>query len=190
MTGKTPVRRIRRAVTSLFTSRFLLGATLALFSLVSTQGWAADPKSVTIAGSFQKALGCPDDWQPACTTTQLALDEEGNVWKKEFTIPAGQYEYKAAMNGAWDESYGAAGGANVKLVLTETTKVRFYFDYKTKWITDSKNSIIATAPGGYQEFVGCSGNWNPACLRSWLQDPDGDGVYTFSTRSLPPATTR
>ena len=25
----------------------------------------------------------------------------------------------------------------------------------------------------------------PGCLRSWLQDPDGDGIYTFETTALP-----
>ncbi|MCG3191608.1 MAG: Glycogen debranching enzyme [Thermoanaerobaculia bacterium] len=185
MSGSTSERTSRLAVTKLFARRFLLGTAIAALSLLSVKVEAAAPSSVTIAGSFQKALGCPDDWQPSCPATQLAFDEEGGVWKKEFTIPAGQYEYKAAMNGAWDESYGGAGGANVKLNLTAETKVKFYFDYATKWVTDSKTSIIATVPGSYQEFIGCSGNWNPACMKSWLQDPDGDGVYTFSTRSLP-----
>ena len=47
--------------------------------------------------------------------------------------------------------------------------------------------MIATAPSSYQHFLGCTGDWQPDCLRSWLQDPDGDGVYTFSTSSIPPA---
>ena len=25
----------------------------------------------------------------------------------------------------------------------------------------------------------------PDCLRSWLQDPDGDGLYTFTTTAIP-----
>ena len=27
--------------------------------------------------------------------------------------------------------------------------------------------------------------WQPDCLRSWMQDPDGDGVYTFATDQFP-----
>jgi len=41
------------------------------------------------------------------------------------------------------------------------------------------NSIIATVPGSYQSEMGCV-VWDPACLKSWLQDPDGDGIYGFS----------
>jgi hypothetical protein len=34
--------------------------------------------------------------------------------------------------------------------------------------------------------LGCPGDWQPDCLRSWLQDVDGDGIYTFATRRIPP----
>ena len=46
--------------------------------------------------------------------------------------------------------------------------------------------MIATAPGSFQSELGCPGDWQPDCLRSWLQDPDGDGIYTFS-HALDPA---
>ena len=41
------------------------------------------------------------------------------------------------------------------------------------------------APGSFQSELGCSGDWDPGCLRSWLQDIDGDGIYTFETTALP-----
>ena len=50
------------------------------------------------------------------------------------------------------------------------------------------NSVIATAVGDFQSEVGCAGDWDPACLRSWLQDPDGDGIYTFLTTEIPAGT--
>ena len=31
----------------------------------------------------------------------------------------------------------------------------------------------------------CPGDWDPGCLRSWLQDPDGNGIYSFETTALP-----
>ena len=62
----------------------------------------------------------------------------------------------------------------------------FYYDHETHWVTDSVNSSIATAAGDFQSEVGCPGDWDPSCLRSWLQDPDGDGSYTFTTAALPP----
>jgi pullulanase len=152
-------------------------------------GGAAQPASVTIPGSFQSEVGCSDDWQPNCAATHLAYDTTDGVWQGTFDIPAGGYEYKAAINDAWDENYGAnaqPNGGNLSLSLAAPTAVKFYYDHSTHWVTSNKNAVIATAPGSYQHFLGCSGDWQPDCLRSWLQDPDGDGVYTFSTSAIPP----
>ncbi len=63
--------------------------------------------------------------------------------------------------------------------------VKFYYDHKSHWVTDNQNSIIATAPGSFQSELGCAGDWDPGCLRSWLQDPDGDGIYGFTTTAIP-----
>ena len=46
--------------------------------------------------------------------------------------------------------------------------------------------MIAVAPGSFQSELGCPGDWAPDCLRSWLQDPDGDGIYRFTTQAIPP----
>src|SRR5690349_11418070 len=146
-----------------------------------------NPTSVTIAGSLQSELGCPDDWQPDCAVTHLTYDAGDDVWQGTFSPPAGSYEYKAALNNSWDENYGlhaSAGGANIP-VTADGNPVKFYYDHKTHWITDNRNSIIAVAPGDFQSELGCAGDWDPACLRSWLQDPDGDGIYTFETTALP-----
>jgi len=146
-----------------------------------------NPTSVTIAGSLQSELGCPDDWQPDCAATHLTYDAGDDVWQGIFSPPAGSYEYKAALNNGWDENYGlhaAPGGANIP-VTADGNPVKFYYDHKTHWITDNRNSIIAVAPGDFQSELGCPGDWDPACLRSWLQDPDGDGIYTFETTALP-----
>jgi pullulanase len=76
-------------------------------------------------------------------------------------------------------------GENIKLSLAEDAPVTFIFDNKTKLVADSVNSVIATAPGSFQAALGCAADWAPECLRSWLQDADADGVYTFSTTAIP-----
>ena len=79
-----------------------------------------DPTSVTIAGSLQSELGCAGDWDPACAATHLTYDAADDVWQGTWTVPAGSYEYKAALNDSWDENYGlhaAPGGANIPLNL-------------------------------------------------------------------------
>ncbi|HLA78903.1 MAG TPA: hypothetical protein VJU18_15095, partial [Vicinamibacteria bacterium] len=152
---------------------------------------APQPGSVTIAGSLQSELGCAGDWDPSCAATQLGFDAEDGVWQAAYGLPSGSHEYKAALNGSWDENYGQnaeRNGANIPLSLGAPASVKFYYHHATHWVTDDRNRAIATAPGSYQTHLGCSGNWDPACLRSWLQDPDGDGLYSFSTRALPAGT--
>ena len=147
-----------------------------------------NPSSVTIAGSLQSELGCAGDWDPACATTHLTYDANDDVWQGTWTVPAGSYEYKAALNDNWTENYGlhaASGGANIPLALGANTSVKFYYDHKTHWITDNHNSIIATVPGSFQSELGCPGDWQPDCLRSWLEDTDGNGIYSFSTNTIP-----
>ena len=161
-------------------------ATAALVLLpASTASSTPIPTSVTIAGDLQSELGCAGDWDPVCANTHLTYDSSDDVWQGTFSLPAGNYQYKAALNNSWDENYGLHGqpnGSNVPLDLPSSTNVKFYYDHKTHWITDNHNSVIAVAPGSFQSELGCPSDWDPSCLRSWLQDPDGDGVYTFSAR--------
>ena len=62
---------------------------------------------VVIPGSLQSELGCPGDWMPDCTNTAVSYDANGDVWTGTFDVPAGAWEYKVALNGTWDENYGA-----------------------------------------------------------------------------------
>ena len=147
----------------------------------------SNPSNVTVAGSLQSELGCSGDWQADCASTHLSYDANDDVWQGTWTVPSGSYEYKAPLNDSWDENYGLhaeLNGANIPLTA-DGSSVKFYYDHKSHWITDNKNSVIAVAPGSFQSELGCSGDWDPTCLRSWLQDPDGDGIYSFETSALP-----
>jgi hypothetical protein len=104
-----------------------------------------------------------------------------------LNIPAGSWEYKVALNGSWDEKYGS-DGPNIPLTLADPTSVTFWYDHDTHFVTDDVNSVITTAPGSYQSEIGCAADWDPACMSSWLQDPDGDGIYIFHTRAIPAGT--
>jgi hypothetical protein len=151
----------------------------------------AQPASVTVVGDFQSELGCPGDWQPDCAATQLTYDANDDVWQGTFVLPGGQWQYKAALNGSWEENYGAnatLNGANIALVLATDAAVKFYYHHTTHWITDNHTAVIATAPGSYQSELGCADDWDPGCLRSWLEDPDGNGIYQFSTSVIPAGT--
>jgi alpha-amylase len=82
----------------------------------------AEPKparnSVTIAGSLQSELRCPDDWQPDCSASHLTFDPSDGLWHGTFTLPEGSYAWKVAINDSWNENYGqggAAGGSDLTL---------------------------------------------------------------------------
>ena len=165
---------------------------ILLTALVPVLPAAADhtaaPVSVTVAGTLQDELGCPGDWQPDCANTHLTQNLDDLVWRATFSLPAGDYEYKAALNDTWGENYGAGGvfdGANIPVSAGGPTDVTFYYDHASHWVTDNVNSVIATAAGDFQFELGCPDDWQPQCLRSWLQDLDGDGTYTFATTAIP-----
>lgn len=173
-----------------FGKHFGLGC-CAVMCLSSIPVYAADtpePSAVTIPGNLQELLGCPGNWQPECPNTQLSFIDTAKVWKGTFEMVIGDYEYKAALNETWDENYGAnaeRNGGNITLFLDSDGPVSFYYDHATNWVTDNQNSRIAIAAGNFQEFLGCTGNWQPDCLNGWLQDIEGDDVYSFTTNKIP-----
>jgi pullulanase-type alpha-1,6-glucosidase len=165
---------------------FLLAIFLLSVGVVMAQDTPFE--SVTLVGTVQSVLGCEDDWQPDCSATYLTFDDEDQLWQATFTLPAGEYEYKVAIDNAWDINYGAnaqADGPNILLLLEEDTEVQFFFDPRTGWVADSINFLIVNVPGNFQSEVGCPDDWSPGCLQTWLQDADGDGVYTYSVGTLP-----
>ena len=176
----TQSRRVRALIPSFVFA--LLGC--------SALGRAQAPASVGIPGSYQSEAGCPGDWDPACAATQLVYDANGDVWRNTFAIaPAGAYEYKVALNGSWDVNYGLhaqQNGPNIPLSTSAAPQsVTFYYDPRTHWVADNVSSIIATVPGSFQSEIGCGSDWDPSCFRSWLEDVQGSGIYSFSTSSIP-----
>lgn len=154
---------------------------------------ASQPDSATIAGTMQSELGCSGDWMPACSKTNLTFDPNSGIWKGTFEVTPGNDQdkkgprYKVALNGSWDENYGknaSRGGADIPLVVDAAIKVSFYYDPQSHVITDDYTTPIALAVGDFQSQLGCSKNGDSQCLRSWLEDPEGDGAYAFVTKAL------
>ena len=106
----------------------LVGLTVAAVAAMTLPGQqaAADhtplPDTLTLVGSLQSELGCPGDWQPECDATHLQpVAGEPGVFRGTFTVPAGAFEYKVAINESFDENYGAGGapgGANIPISAT------------------------------------------------------------------------
>ncbi len=150
---------------------------------------ATQPGSVAIAGTLNSEQGCAADWLPDCAAAQMTLDGNDKIWKKKVTLPAGPYAYKAALDKSWTENYGDGGvkdGPNISFETDGT--VTFYYDPTTHWATSDEQGPIVTVPGSFQSELGCSSDWDPACMRPWLQDKDGDGVYALVTTKIPKGT--
>lgn len=140
-----------------------------------------------IVGNLQSEIGCSSDWLPDCSESHMSEVAPG-IWKSEFSIPAGDWEFKVALGDSWDVNYGAGAelnGANIPFTLAETTSVQFYFNEVSHWLTSNRNSVVASVAGSFQSELGCADDWSPSCLITWMQDIDGDGVYTFESSSIP-----
>ncbi|MCP2370025.1 pullulanase-type alpha-1,6-glucosidase [Agromyces terreus] len=142
---------------------------------------------VTVAGSHNSEMGCAGDWAPGCEAAKLTLRADG-IYEGTFTIPAGDYEYKVAINGSWDVNYGANGelnGGNITYSTDGSTPVTFFWNPNTHVVSSTAEGPVVTLPGSLQSELGCPGDWQPECLATLMQDGDKDGVYTYSTSALP-----
>ncbi len=147
------------------------------------------PASVNLVGDLEsEATGnACGDWDPGCAAAAFtAAGNEVYVFPSA-AIPAGAWQYKVAM-GSWSENYGSnfqQDGPNIELNLASNGTVRFYYDHKTHYIADNVRNTIYTIPGSFNSELGCSGDWQPDCLQTFMSDVDGDGVFTFVTSAIP-----
>ncbi|MEV0719894.1 pullulanase-type alpha-1,6-glucosidase [Asanoa sp. NPDC050611] len=117
----------------------VLGLVSCFFATPALADHTPLPAQVTLVGSLQSELGCPGDWQPECAQTALApVAGSPGLFRASFTVPAGSWEYKVALNGSWDENYGAGGapgGANIPLAAPGGV-LTFTYDHATHRIVD------------------------------------------------------
>lgn len=99
-------------------------------------GGAADGM-VNVPGSWQSAAGFDCEWAPDCADTALTDNGDG-TYSATFDIPAGDYEAKVALDGAWTENYGvdgAADGDNYTFTVDADGPITFTFDSDSKLLT-------------------------------------------------------
>ena len=99
--------------------------------------------SVTVAGAVQSEIGCAADWDPACSDSHLTFDTADGLWKGTWTLPAGTYEYKVAIDDSWTVNYGAggaAGGSNLVLTVPPGgASVTFVWDQVSHVVSHTVN---------------------------------------------------
>jgi maltose-binding protein MalE len=92
---------------------------------------------INLPGDYQDKAGCGGTWDPACQTTAMKAGDNG-LYTLTVSLPAGTYQYKVAMDGAWTVNYGSDGkqdGPNYTLTLTADSKVTFTYDPNTHLVT-------------------------------------------------------
>ena len=88
---------------------------------------------VNLPGSYQALAGCGADWDPACEATATEQGDDG-LYRLTVDLPAGDYEFKVALDGDWSVNYGSDGaldGSNYALSLAEDSTVSFTYDPET-----------------------------------------------------------
>jgi hypothetical protein len=149
-------------------------------------GEIPQPDSVTVAGSLNSEMGCPGDWQPACGKAFMTLDPADKVWRLTVpNLPAGTYEFKAALNGKWDENYGAGGALNGGNIVLEHPggAVTFRYDHTTHVLSPayaSQQPGAVAAAGSMNSELGCPEDWMPACDQAQLKLDPADLVWKLS----------
>ncbi|TQJ69096.1 glycosidase [Arthrobacter sp. SLBN-100] len=158
-----------------------------------TVGDAPQPDSVTVAGSLNQAMGCAEPWDLACTQATMVLDPADNIWRLTVDLPAGKYEYKAALNGNWDVSYGADGALNGSNIVLDHAggAVTFRYDNRTHVISAvyaSQQPQAVSVAGNLGSELGCIGDWLPECDQAQLALDPTDLVWKLTVMNLPAGT--
>ena len=119
-----PFRPLRLVLTLALFCSLLLPVAQPVLAQEETE----TPESVSFPGSYAHLLGGAD-WEPADPTVQGADPEGDGVWTLTVTLPAGDYEFKVALNGTWDENYGrdgVQGGENIRFEKKHLTASKVY----------------------------------------------------------------
>lgn len=123
-------------------------------------------RMVTLPGTVNN-----NGWNPAKEDVKLTYKGNGIY---EITIKgmaAGNYEYKIAIDGSWDENYGAKGeehGDNMKLTVSELSDVTFTYNDISHLTVNSIDYTVAD--------ITLSGNEIPAGTK--LTDDMLRGIYS------------
>lgn len=91
---------------------------------------------INLPGSYQTMAGCGADWDPACEATGMVEGDDG-LYTLTVDLPAGDYEFKVALDGDWTVNYGSDGaqdGPNYTLSLASDSTVTFTYDPETQLV--------------------------------------------------------
>ncbi len=133
----------------------------------------ATDQTVTLPGTFQKSLGCSDNWQAQCLAPLLEPTGDGTYTYSTTALPEGDYEFKVAIGGSDNENYGqdgAVGGANYQFATKANKLVTFTYDSQTHKV-DIASADAPVAGNGEQRAY-----WVTSNILAWPTSLLPEGV--------------
>jgi hypothetical protein len=79
-----------------------------------------------IVGSFLSLVG-GTDWDPTDLTGEMTDPDGNGIYEWNVLIPVGTYDYKVALNKAWDQDTQGSGG-NFSVISDGVMETVFYYD--------------------------------------------------------------
>jgi pullulanase-type alpha-1,6-glucosidase len=140
--SKSTTVRARRVLASITSAVLVLAGSIALTAAPAT---AAD-RTFALVGTLQSEIGCATDWDPACAASELVPNGTENQYAETFTLPAGDYLYKVAVDDSWAENYGADGaldGSDIPLSVAGPASLTFTYDDASHRIAIEVQSLRA-----------------------------------------------
>ena len=124
----------------------------------------ATDQTVTLPGTFQKSLGCSDNWQAQCLAPLLEPVGDGTYTYSTTALPEGDYEFKVAIGGSDNENYGqdgAVGGANYQFATKANKLVTFTYDSATHKLDIASADVPVVGVGEQRAY------WVNAATLAW-----------------------
>ena len=153
----------------------------------------ATDQTVTLPGTFQKSLGCSENWQAQCLAPLLEPVGDGTYTYSTTALPEGDYEFKVAIGGSDNENYGqdgAVGGANYQFATKANKLVTFTYDSSTHKVAIA-SADAPVAGNGEQRAYWVSANtlaWPTSLLPEGVtraQVLDGSAALSYELVTAP-----
>ena len=143
----------------------------------------------TVPGSHNSEMGCPGDWQPDCAAAaadQAAPTASGPARSRSPPAPTSTRSRSTAAGTRTTARAASPGAPTSPTRVAAAGPVTFFYDphdplvhRRPRRARSSRCRARSTASWAARG-TGC-----PTAWRAWLQDPDGDGTYTFTAQDLP-----
>ena len=133
----------------------------------------ATDQTVTLPGTFQKALGCSDNWQAQCLAPLLEPTGDGTYTYSTTALPEGDYEFKVAIGGSDNENYGqdgTVGGANYQFATKANKLVTLTYDSQTHKVDIASADAPVVGNGEQRAY------WVTSNILAWPTSLLSEGV--------------